>query len=62
MRALLASNLLTPCEQRQCDQCTKLRFEALEKGGQGDDVEDHVEEVEMHDWEQIESVHYTQRC
>lgn len=49
--------MLTPCEQRQCDQCTEFGLEALDERCYGDQVEDHVEEVEMHEWEQIEPVH-----
>ena len=49
--------MLTPSEQRQCDQCTIFGFEALEEGRYCGEVEDHVEEVEMHQREQIEPVH-----
>jgi hypothetical protein len=35
------------------------RLEALEERCYGEEVEDHVDEVEMHQREQIESVHYT---
>lgn len=48
---------LTPCKKCQCDQCAELGLEALEERCNGDEVEDHVEEVEMHNGEQIESVH-----
>ena len=50
---------LTPSEQCQSDQCTEFGFEALEEWCKGDEVEDHVEEVEMRDGEQVQSVHYT---
>ena len=33
-------------------------FEALEERCYGEEVEDHVDEVEMHHREEIESVHY----
>lgn len=50
---------LTPSEQCQGNQCTEFRFEALEEWCKGDDVEDHVEEVEMRNRKQVQSVHYT---
>jgi hypothetical protein len=34
-------------------------LEALEERCYGEEVEDHVDEVKMHQREQIESMHYT---
>ena len=50
--------LLTPGKESQRDQGSVFRFEAFEQRCDSDKVEDHVEEVEMRQWEQIEPVHY----
>ena len=44
-------------EERQCYQSTKLRLEALKEGCDRNKVEDHMEEVKVHQREQVETVH-----
>lgn len=49
--------LLTSGEQRQRDYGPKLGFKALEERRQGEDVEQHMQKVEMHYGEEVETVH-----
>lgn len=49
--------LLTPSEQSQRDQRSVFGLEALEEWSDGEQIEDHVEEVQMHQGKQIEPVH-----
>ena len=39
--------MLTPGEESQGDECAEFGLEALEEGCDSDEVDDHVEEVEM---------------
>lgn len=46
-----------PREQGEGDQGAKLGLEALEQRRNGDEVDRHVEEVEVHQREEVEAVH-----
>jgi hypothetical protein len=48
---------LTSCEEGQGDDCPEFGFEALEEWCDREDVEDHVDEVEVRQREEIETVH-----